>query len=124
LCSANAPPEPDAELGPPPSKPLPAGRQVHPPTSIFEGLPPSMPVWMSHGDRIVDLPPGFRALAHSDSSPIAAMTNDRGLVGIQFHPDVVHTAQGKALLENFLYRLCGCSGDWTSGNFIADLILR
>ncbi len=97
---------------------------VQPPPSIFEGLPPSMPVWMSHGDRIVDLPPGFRALAHSDSSPIAAMTNDRGLIGIQFHPEVVHTPQGKAVLENFLYRVCGCSGDWTAGNFIADSLTR
>ncbi|HEU4759227.1 MAG TPA: glutamine-hydrolyzing GMP synthase [Dehalococcoidia bacterium] len=97
---------------------------LKPQTSIFEGLPPSLPVWMSHGDRIVDLPPGFRALAHSDASPIAAMTNDRGLVGIQFHPEVVHTPQGKAILENFLYRVCGCSGDWTPRNFIADSLTR
>ncbi len=91
-------------------------------TGIFHGLPPSMPVWMSHGDRVDELPPGFRALAHSDSSPIAVMGNDRGLIGLQFHPEVVHTPQGKSLLENFLYRLCGCRGDWTSGAFIADSI--
>ena len=91
---------------------------------IFHGLPPSMPVWMSHGDRVVDLPPGFRALAHSDSSPIAVMGNDRGIIGLQFHPEVVHTPQGKALLENFLYRICGCRGDWTASNFIADSLLR
>ncbi|HEV8573517.1 MAG TPA: glutamine-hydrolyzing GMP synthase, partial [Dehalococcoidia bacterium] len=91
---------------------------------LFEGLPASIPVWMSHGDRITELPPGFRALAHSDSSPFAAMGNDRGLIGIQFHPEVVHTPNGKQVLENFLLRVCGCRGDWTTGNFIADSILR
>src|SRR5207247_1039783 len=79
---------------------------------------------MSHGDRITELPPGFRALAHSDSSPYAVMANDRGLIGLQFHPEVVHTPNGKQLLENFLLRVCGCRGDWTAGNFIADSILR
>jgi GMP synthase (glutamine-hydrolysing) len=91
---------------------------------LRDGLPPSLPVWMSHGDRITELPPGFRALAHSDSSPYAVIANDRGLIGIQFHPEVVHTPNGKQLLENFLLRVCGCRGDWTAGNFIADSILR
>src|SRR2546428_4215166 len=91
---------------------------------LFDGLPPSIPVWMSHGDRITELPPGFRALAHSDSSPCAVMANDRGVIGLQFHPEVVHTPNGKQLLENFLLRVCGCRGDWTAGNFIADSILR
>ena len=91
---------------------------------IFHGISPSMPVWMSHGDRVVDLPPGFRALAHSDNSPIAVMGNDRGLIGLQFHPEVAHTPQGKALLENFLYRVCRCRGDWTPSNFIADSVHR
>jgi GMP synthase (glutamine-hydrolysing) len=91
---------------------------------LFTGLPHSLPVWMSHGDRIVDLPPGFSVLASSDSSPIAAMGNDRGYIGVQFHPEVVHTRDGKAILENFLYRICGCAGDWTPGNFIADSINR
>jgi GMP synthase (glutamine-hydrolysing) len=104
-----------SDLGPRTSNPL---------TSLFEGLPPSIPVWMSHGDRITELPPGFRALAHSDSSPYAVMANDRGLIGLQFHPEVVHTPHGKQLLENFLLRVCGCRGDWTAGNFIADSILR
>lgn len=92
--------------------------------SLFDGMPAAIPVWMSHGDRVVELPPGFRALAHSDSSPIAVMGNDHGLFGIQFHPEVVHTPAGKQVLENFLYRVCGCRGDWTAGNFIADSILR
>ena len=93
-------------------------------SEVFAGLPASMPVWMSHGDRIVELPPGFRPLAHSENSPYAVMGNDKGIIGLQFHPEVVHTPQGKALIENFLTRVCGCRGDWTAGNFIADSILR
>ncbi len=94
------------------------------PSAIFEGLPSSMPVWMSHGDQVVELPAGFRSIAYSDSSPIAAMANDSGIIGLQFHPEVVHTPQGKLLLENFLFRVCGCKGDWTPGNFIADAVHR
>ncbi|KPK46514.1 MAG: GMP synthase, partial [Dehalococcoidia bacterium SM23_28_2] len=89
---------------------------------IFEGLPPSMPVWMSHADRVVDLPPGFRALAHSDNSPVAVMGNDRGIIGLQFHPEVVHTPHGKTILRNFLYNVCGCHGDWTAASFIEESI--
>ena len=89
---------------------------------LFHQLPASMQVWMSHGDKIIDLPPGFSALAHTDNSPIAVMGNGNGMLGIQFHPEVVHTPQGKALLENFLYRICGCQPLWTPGNFVADSI--
>ena len=91
---------------------------------LFEGLPASLPVWMSHGDRITDVPPGFQPFAHSDSSPIAAMANGSGYIGIQFHPEVIHTRDGKAILENFLLKVCGCTGDWSAGNFIADSINR
>lgn len=96
--------------------------QGDPPSPLFDGLPASMPVWMSHGDRIVELPPGFRSIAYSDNSPVAAMANDRGIVGIQFHPEVVHTPHGKQLIDNFLKGICGLRGDWTPGNFIADTI--
>ncbi|HWO93661.1 MAG TPA: glutamine-hydrolyzing GMP synthase [Dehalococcoidia bacterium] len=89
---------------------------------LFEGLPASLPVWMSHGDRITEMPPGFAALAHSENSPIAAMGNEQGMVGIQFHPEVVHTPQGREMLRNFLFRLCGCSGTWTPGNFISEAV--
>ncbi len=89
---------------------------------LFAGLPPSLPVWMSHGDRIVDLPPNFRPLAHSENDLVAAIGNDRGMLGIQFHPEVVHTPQGTEILRNFLYRVCGCSGDWTAGNFIVEAV--
>jgi GMP synthase (glutamine-hydrolysing) len=91
---------------------------------IFAGLPPSMPVWMSHGDRVVEMPPGFRSLAYSDNSPVAVMGNERGVLGLQFHPEVVHTPNGKAIVENFLYRVCGCRGDWTPGNFIEESLRR
>ncbi len=90
---------------------------------LFHELPPSIPVWMSHGDRITQMPPGFQSLAYSDNSPIAAMAGGR-MVGIQFHPEVVHTPHGKQVIENFLYKIAGCRGDWTAGNFIADSINR
>src|SRR5207245_4099077 len=79
---------------------------------------------ISHCDPTPALPPCFRSLPPSDSSPYAVMANDRGLIGLQFHPEVVHTPNGKQLLENFLLRVCGCRGDWTAGHFIADSILR
>jgi GMP synthase (glutamine-hydrolysing) len=91
-------------------------------SDLFDGLPPSLQVWMSHGDRVTALPPGFRALASSDSSPIAAIGNDSGIIGIQFHPEVVHTPQGKAVIDNFVKRVCGCKGDWTPDNFIDSAV--
>ncbi|MBF6599994.1 MAG: glutamine-hydrolyzing GMP synthase [Dehalococcoidia bacterium] len=93
-------------------------------TALFADLPASLPVWMSHGDHVVELPAGFRAVASSDNAPVAAMANDAGIVGIQFHPEVVHTPQGTRIIENFLYRLCGCNGDWTAGNFVVDAVER
>jgi GMP synthase (glutamine-hydrolysing) len=91
---------------------------------LFDGLPPAMPVWMSHGDRITRMPPGFRSLAYSDNSPVAAIGDGERIFGLQFHPEVVHTQHGKQVIENFLYRVCGCRGDWTAGNFVADSINR
>jgi GMP synthase (glutamine-hydrolysing) len=93
-------------------------------TPLFDGLPPEMPVWMSHGDRIEEMPPGFTALAYTENSPIAAMGNEHGLIGLQFHPEVVHTPQGKTILQNFLYKICGCSGNWTPGSFVAESMER
>ncbi len=91
---------------------------------IFADLPPSMPVWMSHGDLIVELPPGFTVLGYTENSPIAAMGNEHGIIGIQFHPEVVHTPQGKEVLKNFLYHVCGCTGNWSPGSFITESIAR
>jgi len=89
---------------------------------VLQSLPNTSQVWMSHGDRIDELPPGFRALAHTDNSPVAAMGDDRRLFGIQFHPEVAHTMFGRDLLKNFLYDVCGCSGTWTPANFIEESV--
>ena len=91
---------------------------------IFDGLPQSMTVWMSHGDEIAEMPQGFSALGYTENSPVAAMGNERGIIGLQFHPEVAHTPNGKDILRNFLYKICGCSGNWTSGSFIAENVER
>ena len=76
-------------------------------------------VWMSHGDRIRGLPPGFRTIAHSDNSPVAAMCDpSRKLYAVQFHPEVAHTPRGKEIMRNFLFRIAGLSGDWNMASFI------
>ena len=89
---------------------------------LFDTLEDEMAVWMSHGDRIDTLPPGFRAIAYSENSPIAAMANDSGIYGIQFHPEVAHTKQGAEILRNFAYKICGLSGSWTAGNFVSEAV--
>jgi GMP synthase (glutamine-hydrolysing) len=91
---------------------------------LFVDLPATTPVWMSHGDKIEKLPPGFTALAYTENSPFAVMGNDRKIFGLQFHPEVVHTPEGKTILRNFVYRICGCKGKWTTGNFISDSIAK
>ena len=89
---------------------------------LFDGLDDEIPVWMSHGDRIDRLPAGFRSVAYSENSPIAAASNDAGVYGIQFHPEVAHTPQGAEILRNFVFKVCGVSGSWTPGNFVAEAI--
>ncbi len=89
---------------------------------LFAGLEDPLPVWMSHGDRIEKMPPGFTTLAYTENSPIAVMGNDKRIFGLQFHPEVAHTPQGKTILRNFAYNICGCQGNWTMGNFINDSI--
>ncbi len=91
---------------------------------IFADLPPSFTVWMSHGDEIIEMPPSFATLGYTENSPIAAMGNDHGIIGIQFHPEVAHTPQGKEILKNFLYRICDCTGNWTPGNFITESVAK
>jgi len=90
---------------------------------LFANLPFAQPVWMSHGDRIESLPPGFSVVAQTDNSPIAAMAHPgRRLYGLQFHPEVVHTPHGAAIIRNFLAHGCGLSGTWTAGSFIAESV--
>jgi GMP synthase (glutamine-hydrolysing) len=80
-------------------------------------------VWMSHGDRVTDLPPGFKLMASTDSAPIAGMADEaRGFYGLQFHPEVTHTLQGSRILERFSKEICGCEALWTTGNIIEDTI--
>jgi len=82
-------------------------------------------VWMSHGDRVIGLPPGFKRIASTDAAPIAGMGDDeRGWYGLQFHPEVTHTAQGARILSRFVHEICGCPGDWTPANIIDDAITR
>jgi len=82
-------------------------------------------VWMSHGDRVTRLPEGFRIVATSEGAPYAMVADDaRHFYGIQFHPEVVHTPHGAALLRNFTHGVCGCRGDWTMAAFRAEAIAR
>ncbi len=97
--------------------------EVVEPDVLFAGLPGRLSVWMSHGDRVVEAPPGFSVLARSAHSPVAAMADrQRNFYGVQFHPEVQHTPDGPTILRNFLYRACGCSGTWTPENFIQQSI--
>ncbi|SUZ79782.1 uncharacterized protein METZ01_LOCUS32636 [marine metagenome] len=98
--------------------------QNKPNESLFTGLPQSLPVWMSHADQVTELPPGFVSMAHTDNSPIAVVGNDKGILGIQFHPEVVHTPQGSNIIENFLTKTCNMGQTWTPGNFVSDSINR
>jgi GMP synthase (glutamine-hydrolyzing), C-terminal domain or B subunit/GMP synthase (glutamine-hydrolyzing), N-terminal domain or A subunit len=80
-------------------------------------------VWMSHGDRVERLPPGFKCIASTESAPNAGMADDaRGFYGIQFHPEVTHTRQGLRILERFVRAICGCDALWTPGNIIEESI--
>ncbi len=107
-------------------KVAPAGKREYGPASvhinerarIFHDLPLELPVWMSHGDTILEAPAGFRRLAESENSTIAAMADDAGRFGIAFHPEVIHTPQGREILRNFLYQVAGCRGTWKPAAFI------
>jgi GMP synthase (glutamine-hydrolysing) len=97
-------------------------------TPLFEGVFKEgelAKVWMSHGDRVTRLPPGFRAVGISTGAPFAAIADDsRRLYGLQFHPEVVHTPKGAQLLANFVHRIAGCPGDWTMAHFRDSEVAR
>lgn len=84
--------------------------------------PLRLPVWMSHGDSVDALPAGFVTLACTESTPVAAIANAEGMVGLQFHPEVTHTPQGKEIIRNFLFRICGCTPSWTANSVIDEAV--
>jgi len=92
---------------------------------MFTDVPEASVAWMSHGDQLTSLPEGFRGLAASETCPYAAIADpDRKIYGLQFHPEVTHTAAGTLILRNFLTAVCGCRGDWTMENFIDTSITQ
>ena len=92
---------------------------------LFAGLPGTINVWMSHGDHLTKLPAGFERIGHTDNAEIAAIRNSQERIfGIQFHPEVVHTPKGAAILNNFVKTICGCSGNWTPEQFVATTVQK
>ncbi|VCU72331.1 GMP synthase [glutamine-hydrolyzing] [Pigmentiphaga humi] len=80
-------------------------------------------VWMSHGDKVTELPPGFKLMASTASCPIAGMADvDRGYYAVQFHPEVTHTVQGQALLSRFVHDICGCGTDWNMPDYVSEAV--
>ncbi len=101
----------------------PATLVIDQPDDLFHGLIERQPVWMSHGDRVGALPRGFVYLAHTADCQAAAMADGRRKIfGVQFHPEVVHTPEGKEILSNFLFRISDCHGGWTMANFIQESV--
>jgi GMP synthase (glutamine-hydrolysing) len=98
---------------------------IEDPAGLFASWPKGekLAVWMSHGDHVQQLPPGFTTTASSAGAPIAAMQNrEKRLSALQFHPEVVHTPQGRTILKNFVFEIASCKDDWTPGNFIEQSI--
>jgi GMP synthase (glutamine-hydrolysing) len=102
-------------------------------TKLLEGIEDSrnaeghglLKVWMSHGDKVVDMPPGFKRMASTDACPIAGMADEaRRFYGVQFHPEVTHTRQGTKLLHRFVHEICGCRGDWNMPDYVVESVAR
>ena len=93
--------------------------------ALFEGVPRESICWMSHGDFIETPPKGFRTIASTENCPCAAMCDERRKIyGVQFHPEVTHTAYGKQILHNFIFNICGCKAEWRMDNFIETSVER
>jgi GMP synthase (glutamine-hydrolysing) len=93
---------------------------------LLKDLPPTSQVWMSHSDTIKELPEGFQLLGTTESIPVAAFKSGQGvsnpIYGLQFHPEVYHSTQGKTILKNFLIHICGCAQDWTPAHYITETV--
>ena len=90
-------------------------------SNLFTGVPDGTTVWMSHGDRLTQLPEDYEVIARTDNAPVAAVrSREHPHYGVQFHPEVVHTDAGRQILENFAYSICGCSGDWTPVAYVEE----
>ena len=107
--------------------------RAHNHTKLLEGIEDfkgengegMLKVWMSHGDKVTELPPGFKVMASTPSCPIAAMADEeRRFYGVQFHPEVTHTVQGRALLNRFVLDICKCSPDWIMGNYAEEAVAK
>jgi GMP synthase (glutamine-hydrolysing) len=98
---------------------------VHEPGRLLAGLPAEQTCWMSHRDTVFEPPPGFTALAASGESPVAALESvERGIYGIQFHPEVVHTPYGQDILKTFLRDVCGCDMSWSAASIVDEQVAR
>lgn len=101
----------------------PAQVRITKPVSFLSDLEREQNVWMSHGDSVLEIPPGFEKIAESDTCNFAAMMNPaRSIYALQFHPEVVHTPSGKQILHHFLYEICKLDGDWTPASFIESTV--
>jgi GMP synthase (glutamine-hydrolysing) len=93
------------------------------PTDLLTNVEEGSTMWMSHGDSVATMPPGFEILAHTENTPCAAIADhEKKLYGVQFHPEVVHSAYGQALIRNFVYHICHCEPTWTTQAFIDEAI--
>jgi GMP synthase (glutamine-hydrolysing) len=94
------------------------------PSKLLADLPEEFPVWMSHGDHVTAGPPGFQVIAETDNALGAVENVEKGIYGLQFHPEVAHTPDGKRILGNFVKDICGCGGDWSAASFISATVER
>ena len=100
-----------------------ASLYIDDPTDLLTNVEEGATMWMSHGDSVTNMPPGFELLAHTDNTPCAAIAHhDKKLYGVQFHPEVVHSQGGIALIRNFVYHICDCEPTWTTAAFVEESI--
>ncbi|MGA1627083.1 MAG: glutamine-hydrolyzing GMP synthase, partial [Prochlorothrix sp.] len=100
-----------------------ASLHIDDPTDLLTNVEQESTMWMSHGDSVTQLPKGFEVLAHTTNTPCAAIADhDRNFYGVQFHPEVVHSIGGMALIRNFVYHICHCEPTWTTEAFVEEAI--